>query len=123
MKLKRKNPCKECPFRKGATPGWLGPWTPQSILQQAFSDQQGGLACHLHAGQLLKKDRDISDEDLYNKVHVCVGSLQCANVSAKSYWHPDLSKWAKLVGTSNLIMGLIDFFKHHTEGLKIKGPK
>lgn len=107
MKLKRKKPCKECPFRKESSPGWLGPWDARSIVQQAHSE--AGLACHVDGG--VKKH--LGDEELYDKVHVCVGSLQHANISHKSYRSPILNAFAKAVGTAVNIMGLKEFFEHH----------
>jgi hypothetical protein len=37
-------PCNDCPWRRNAAPGWLGPLTPEEWLQLAHSDQP--IACH-----------------------------------------------------------------------------
>jgi hypothetical protein len=63
-------PCKECPFKKGSVAGWLGPYkTPLQFVQDSF--QQDGMLCHM----------SVERDDL----KVCVGSLHCANKSAKQF--------------------------------------
>ena len=62
-------PCRECPFRKNSPPGWLGPFTPEGILDEALE----GFVCHrthdaevhqfcagnaIFMNQLLKLSRD-----------------------------------------------------------------
>jgi hypothetical protein len=113
MVLKRKNPCKECPFRKESARGWLGPWTIDTILLQVHSDLNPlpGLACHLDVSA--KKDLGLHGTELYDKSHVCVGSLQHANKSAKRYRNFILNKMAEAVGVSDQILDLFGFKKHH----------
>lgn len=108
MKLKRTNPCNECPFRKAAAPGWLGPWNQDTILQQAHSES--GLACHVDG--LIKKK--LPDLELHDKVHVCVGGLMNANASCKSFRNPELREFAKKVGTSPDILTAWEFKEHHS---------
>lgn len=43
MKTNLKQPCKECPFRKKAPAGWLGPWNPEDIVRQI---SYGEFPCH-----------------------------------------------------------------------------
>lgn len=103
MKLSRKTPCKECPFRKTSAPRWLGPWTMPEIMRQAHSE--AGLGCHLSAAE------EKSDPET---THVCVGSLQNANLSGKSYRNPILREWADIVGNGKgQILKLFEFIKHH----------
>jgi hypothetical protein len=111
MRLRRTNPCAECPFKCDSPAGVMGGWTPQTIVQQAHSEY--GLACHMDA----EKKRHLNDADLIEKVHVCVGSLQNANLSAKSYRNPQLRVWADKVGTGTGILRLIEFFEHHVNGM------
>jgi hypothetical protein len=108
MKIKRTNPCAECPFRKISPKGWLGPWTTDGILAQAHSE--AGLACHVDVN---KKAGKLSAEELRAKAHVCVGSLQSANKSAKIYRNPKLNQMQKDVGTSDQILSLFEFRGHH----------
>jgi len=113
MKLRRKKPCKECPFQKGAIPGWLGPWTAQTIVQQAHSES--GLACHVDAAA----KKDVPDDELYDTVHACVGSLANANISCKRYANPELNAYAKKVGVIEGIMDVREFFQRHTSRLAV----
>jgi len=117
MKLKRKHPCGECPFRQESMKGWLGPWTLDSILQQVHAEVPGhktpGLACHLDVAVQLERKEDISNEELYEKSHVCVGSLHHANASFKRYKHPELNVMAAEVGLLSTILDLFKFRKHH----------
>jgi hypothetical protein len=118
MIFRRKQPCKECPFRENATPGWLGPWTPEGILQQAHGE--AGLGCHYHVNQLLKKEPEMSDEKLIASTHVCVGSLFNANNSFKCYRNPVLRAWQdalEKIKPRVRIMNWKEFMDHHTGGL------
>lgn len=108
MKLKRKTRCKECPFRKGAPRGWLGPWTPETILAQANSE--AGLACHMDA----KAKRRLTDDELVEKVHVCVGSMQYANRTCKIYRNPELEEMRRAVGTAKDCMSF-EFKAYHSK--------
>jgi hypothetical protein len=38
-------PCNDCPWRRNAAPGWLGPYTAEEWVQLAHSDEP--IACHL----------------------------------------------------------------------------
>lgn len=107
MKQTRKNPCNECPFRKKSIAGWLGPWTVQSILQQAHGE--AGLGCHVD----VEKKKNLSDEELVEKVHICVGSIQHANKSFKSYRNPELRKMQDELGEGEDILNLREFYLHH----------
>lgn len=72
------NPCAECPFRTGSLKGYLGPWTPRGILEQAFSE--AGLACHMTVEETGKAEG----------TKICTGSLICANKSAKRFRDSEL---------------------------------
>lgn len=45
-----KTPCRECPFRRRAAPGWLGGFTPAEFKHMA--DQELPMPCHLRARKL-----------------------------------------------------------------------
>lgn len=118
MKLKRKTTCKECPFRKKSLPGWLGPWTAMTIIQQSHSE--GGLACHVSVRDL-SRDGNAADSleellELRKKTHVCVGGLQNANQCGKLFRDPAMRSLADLVGTDpENILNIHEFLKHHKE--------
>lgn len=66
MKHNLKSPCTECPFRRVAPAGWLGPWTPKQLVElYVFTD--GAFACH----QTIKADDADGDQ-----------AEQCAGMSA-----------------------------------------
>lgn len=94
-------PCGECPFRKNAPRGWLGPWNPTSILQQAFSEF--GLACHMTA-------------DNPDAISMCAGSIICANKSAKKYRNTKLAQLQQGLGEDDNVLTAFEFIKHHKSG-------
>lgn len=108
MVLRRRNPCNECPFRKKSIPGWLGYWTVDKILNQVHDE--AGLPCHKD----VPKQIGLGDLDFYKRVHVCVGSLQHATQSAKSYRNAELSLFQRLVGKGIDVLNYIEFRQHHT---------
>jgi hypothetical protein len=111
MKLKKRKPCKECPFRKTAPRGWLGFWSVNTILQQVHSE--AGLTCHLEAEKpSLKK---LGVEGFAEKSHICVGSIIHANKTCKRYHTPELAGMQEeLRGSEETdnVLGL-EFKKHH----------
>lgn len=111
MKLKRKKPCKECPFRKESARTWLGPWTVREIFDHVHGE--GGFGCHMDAAVQLKKNP--TDDELADRVHVCVGSLQHASKSCKSYRDPELDRMRLAVGKDDdNILGYAEFVEHHS---------
>lgn len=38
------NPCNDCPWRRNAKPGWLGPYSAETWIKLAHTDQP--IACH-----------------------------------------------------------------------------
>lgn len=46
--LKFKTPCSDCPFRRNATPGWLGASEPEWFVESALADYTayGDAPCH-----------------------------------------------------------------------------
>lgn len=52
-----RTPCNDCPWRRVAAPGWLGPYDPQHWIELAHSEQP--IACH----QTIKVE-DWSDPEL-----------------------------------------------------------
>ena len=114
MKLRRLNPCNECPFRKNSIDGWLGPWSPQGMLQQVHGE--AGLGCHVDVAAKLKKSPKMTDGDLAEKTHVCVGSLKHADKSFKSYRNTELREFQDRVaaaGDNENILDRWEFLEHH----------
>lgn len=42
---RRRNPCRECPWRRRAIRGWLGPHTPEGLIDMAHGE--GPIHCHM----------------------------------------------------------------------------
>lgn len=59
MKPPAPNPCSECPWRRNAAPGWLGPHTAEEWIGAAHGD--GQIACHLTINE--DNDDDLSKAD------------------------------------------------------------
>jgi hypothetical protein len=97
-------PCKECPFKKGSVAGWLGPYkTPLQFVQDSF--QQDGMTCHM----------SVERDDL----KVCVGSLHCANKSAKQFQGELLSAQKSVADDTDAAdqcMTAPEFIEHHQLG-------
>ena len=79
MRENLRRPCKDCPWRRAAAPGWLGSGNPDYFISSALADGFGGPdhpegdyaeRCHLTV--------DYSDRDWREKPEqheVCVGAL------------------------------------------------
>lgn len=100
--LRTKKPCAECPFRKEAPAGWLGPWTVEGILSQIMSEAP--LYCHSTV---------VNTGELAPGTQVCTGALVCANRSAKLYRDPELAQLAGSVDAGIDCMNAHEFRKHH----------
>ena len=48
-------PCAECPFRRKAAPGWLGPWNVESLIDEV---EHGAFVCHRSIGDTINKNND-----------------------------------------------------------------
>lgn len=99
-------PCDQCPFRKIAPPGWLGPWKgPEELLIPVLGE--AGFICHmtLKAG--------------HEKTHrLCAGSLICANKSFKTYRDPDLYAEQIKFGRNVDVLDAQEFIAHHKKTLE-----
>lgn len=109
MKFNKKAPCAECPFRKDAMAGWLGPDTPEEVLTKVHSE--GGYPCHMDMeGKPTNKDGVDCTE-----VEQCAGAVLSANASCKTYRDPEL--WAMQLklreGAPTPILDQFQFLKHH----------
>ncbi len=78
-----KSPCAECPFKKTALPGWLGPDTPAQVVAQVHSE--AGYGCHMNLeGHGDKKPHDSYTVRFPNGDYVCVGKDLESLAGAKS---------------------------------------
>ena len=67
MRPPAKNPCNDCPWRRDAIPGWLGPHTAEEWTQMAHAD--GQIACH----QTIPADTPEDGSDL-DQMTACAGA-------------------------------------------------
>jgi hypothetical protein len=109
MKFTKKVPCAECPFRKTAMRGWLGPDTAQEVMAKAHGE--GGYPCHMDmVGQPKYPDGTVN----CTNVEQCAGAILHANASCKSYRDPDLRAMQdRLKGSECPILGRLEFLAHH----------
>ena len=108
MKFNKKTPCSECPFRKTALPGWLGPDSAKSVMEKVHGE--GGYPCHM---DMDGKPKDASGNVDCTEVEQCAGAIFHANASCKSYRDPDLNKMQKRLGTDFQVLNRLEFVKHH----------
>lgn len=109
MKLFRKVPCPQCPWRRKALPGWLGGIMP-SVTESAsyYADAVGNNEippCHLV---------DFGPDD--DRSRFCVGALA---TSRNQCIHPDKTRGApeaaREVGRRDDCFSHVrEFYKHHT---------
>lgn len=83
--FKRTKMCAECPFRKKAPPGWLGPWTVDEI--EEFLRFDGDFICHVEVKKLQSKGMTPPEIEI-NGQH-CVGMLRYMNGSCKRSRGPE----------------------------------
>jgi hypothetical protein len=103
-------PCRECPFRREAPKGWLGPWTVEEV--HSTVQGEGGLACHLDVG----RNGEGKPIEFYRP---CVGSLLHANKTCKAYRNPRLAELQKLLKGSKhqeSVLGF-EFKEYHQSGV------
>jgi len=71
MKSGLKEPCRDCPFRREAAPGWLGEETPEGFMWTVMSD--AAMPCHCTIDY---EDPDWKESFVANgKAEHCAGAL------------------------------------------------
>lgn len=82
----QKKMCPECPFRKKAPKGWLGPWTIEDFKQ--FIHREGTFVCHVDVARLI--DEGVTeDEEIDEAGEHCVGMLRYMNAVCKRSRDPE----------------------------------
>lgn len=107
MKANLKEPCKQCPWRRKAMPGWLAQFPPGWFHWHA---QHGGIACHM----TVKHDGDPD-------ASYCAGALIAVLNEGCTIADSDLMKAVLAVRTDkvNVFATREEFIAHHN-GAKIK---
>lgn len=121
MKTNLKKPCNDCPYRKNATPGWLGASKPEWFVESALSDYasyQGGsimAPCHQTVNY-----EDPDWQDGLGEDEACVGALQFAANNCKSPRDPERSAAVRAAGPNPDVFATSQEFIDYHEGSKIK---
>lgn len=98
-------PCKECPFRKTAARGWLGPWPDPGTLHRHIVHEHD-FACHMTTG-------DDDGDELPEGARRCTGAIMYATKSAKLFVDPILKVEQVKNQPTDEIMDLFEFVQHH----------
>lgn len=108
---KLEKPCRECPFRKGARPGWLGEasWQPEEFLTPHWRGEQH-LPCHMAVNW-----EDPDAQAAAQQAPRCEGWLSSMRISCKQPRDPDLAKAvAEAPADRSQIMDMREFVEHHS---------
>ena len=92
-------PCFDCPWRRNAAQGWLGPFTAEEWVEMAHSDI--AIACHITI-----TDEDWDDEGMRQ----CAGAAIYRSNVAKSPRYPQV---LTLPADLDTVFGFGEFVKYH----------
>lgn len=103
----RPAPCFDCPWRRNAAKGWLGPFTAEEWLATAHSDEP--IACHI----TLNEDAE-SEAEAWSAQGVlqCAGSAIYRSNVHKSPRNPEV---ATLPADLETVFGMGEFVPYHTQ--------
>lgn len=108
MKLKRKTPCHDCPFRRTAAPGWTGDATPAEHLVYVEKGD-GDAPCHLNVNY-----RDPNWRDQLPDAAYCAGGLQYLANTMKRPRDPSLAALVdQLGGNPDVFDYPWEYLTHH----------
>ena len=100
-------PCSECPWRRVAAPGWLGPYGPLDWLRIAHSDTP--IACHKTV--VISDPLEGTGDWSHPKVRQCRGAAMYRENVMKSPRNPEV-----VTGPANeddIFATAEEFHKHH----------
>jgi len=100
-----KQPCNQCPFRVNCIPGWLGPWSPEALLESLVHEP---FPCHLTVTLTEKEYKG------------CAGAGLFFNNILEISRHPDTSKHQKVLDKSSddIFTSKQRFLAHHKKWRK-----
>lgn len=113
MKKDLTRPCCECPFRKSHPPGWLGPWTPESLAGHLKAGND--FACHRTIPDDYKHERDAN----HPRPQHCAGaSIHLNNQFAVSRDRDTADHQQLLEDVPNVVKNSVfkwshEFVRHH----------
>ena len=111
----RSTPCFDCPWRRNAVKGWLGPYTAEEWQQLVHSDE--AIACHttLPSGDEDVEDlsaMEIQERWLAEGVRQCAGAAIYRTHIFKSPRDPQV---ATLPSDKETVFGMGEFVPYHTQ--------
>lgn len=115
MRLDLRKPCNECPFRRTAPAGWLGPWNVEDLLRSLATTP---FPCH----RTIHGQEDMSD----NTLQGCAGAAIFLNNKLEMSRHPLTYKHQQLCkGVPQEIKDSVfqwpnEFRQHHQNGVFAK---
>lgn len=116
MKFDLKKPCNDCPYRKNASPGWLGAGTPEWFVESALSDYTDyGKGVNFAPCHQTVDYEDNNWKDTLGEAQACVGALQfCAN-NFKSPRDQERSKAVREAGRNeDVFSSAKEFLDYHS---------
>lgn len=100
----REKPCFDCPWRRNAAKGWLGPFSAEQWEELAHSDV--AIACHITIPEN-SAFGDWDNDDLLQ----CAGAAIYRSNIAKSPRNPEV---ATLPADRETVFGFGEFVEYHT---------
>jgi len=104
----RKHACHECPWRRAALPGWLGPHDAETWVAIAQSDLP--IACHSTINPTVPEDEAWDDPDILQ----CAGSAIFRSNICKSSRVPDVARMP--ADRESVFARPNEFMEHHQMG-------
>lgn len=110
-----KAPCRQCPFRKAAMPGWLGASAPEGFIECILHEEP--LPCH---ASIDYRDPRWKEKWLAGKIgRTCAGSLALMRNMSKIPRDPAFPKLPDGVDRSLIFASAQAFLGHHN-GAQVK---
>lgn len=104
-------PCSDCPWRRAAAPGWLGPYSPTEWLDVAHGEAP--IACHQTMDKAVRPVDGVHSWDEPG-IRQCRGAaVYRANVCKSPYNPTDAANEAER-DTATVFAGDVEFLEHHT---------
>lgn len=117
--IRDRKPCKQCPYRKNSSPGYLGESSgdPERFLIQLQTDELH--PCHLSVDWDAIEALEASGEDFgiipLNPDNVCIGALQFMNNTCQRSRYKAVRELQKEAGTNeDVIESRKAFIERHT---------
>ena len=112
--MEKKKPCSDCPFRKNATPGWLGAHKDATeIIDLVYQDQY--FPCHMEVNKLMNNGKKFGVAVF--EAPFCVGALQFMNNSIKRSRDREVAKLQDEAGKNDDVFPWRkDMEEHHGRG-------